>query len=657
MTCKTQCSAAFVATLLLVSWNALPTVRAAENTPAPPPKEQDLIQVLQSDAPPQDKAITCKKLAIYGSKNAVPALAPLLEDPSLSSWARIALESIPDSAAVDALRNALGKVQGRLLIGVINSVGTRRDPQAVSILAEKLGDTDSGVASAAAEALGRIADAPSRQALEKALTGAQNSARASVAYGCILCAEKLLADGDSASAAGLYDKIRQADVPKQRILEATRGAILARGAQGIPLLLEQLRSPDFALFGIGLRTARELPGPEATKALSEELDAANADRQGPLLLALADRNDAAVLPKLLQEADQGPKALRATALGLLDRFPDLACVPVLLKAATESDAVVAAPAKATLTRFGGKEIDADLLARLRRSNGKTREVLIDLAKQRRMNDALPIALRSTEDSDAGVRRAALEAIGVLGSDQQTGDLVRLLSAAPQQQDREDIEAALLAICSRGRTRCLPQVRSLVQQSDSALRIVGLHALVSIGGPDALGLLKQAIDDSDTTVQDEAVRTLSNWPNTHPDDSGVAEPLLALATSGKKPSYRAQGLQGYLQYIQENKELSNDEKLAKLNTLQSAIKTPEERRSVIAALGSIPTADALQRLIDFAQDPSVVEEACQGLLRIATDRNVRGLPVEVRRKALQTVADKSENDAAKKKAEDALKRVR
>src|SRR5581483_11049503 len=99
-----------------------------------------------------------------------------------------------------------------------------------------------------------------------------------------------------------------------------------------------------------------------------------------------DRNDAAVLPKLLQEADQGPKALRATALGLLDRFPDLACVPVLLKAATETDAEVAAPAKATLTRFGGKEIDADLLARLRRSNGKTREVLIDLAKQRRMSD-------------------------------------------------------------------------------------------------------------------------------------------------------------------------------------------------------------------------------------------------------------------------------
>src|SRR5215470_17590145 len=41
-------------------------------------KERQLIALLKSSAPPQDKAIPCKQLAIYGSKNAVPALAALL---------------------------------------------------------------------------------------------------------------------------------------------------------------------------------------------------------------------------------------------------------------------------------------------------------------------------------------------------------------------------------------------------------------------------------------------------------------------------------------------------------------------------------------------------------------------------------------------------
>src|SRR2546429_263587 len=62
-------------------------------------KERKLIAILQSDAPAKDKAVPCKQLAVYGTKAAVPALAPLLSDPQLSSWARIALEAIPDPAA------------------------------------------------------------------------------------------------------------------------------------------------------------------------------------------------------------------------------------------------------------------------------------------------------------------------------------------------------------------------------------------------------------------------------------------------------------------------------------------------------------------------------------------------------------------------------
>ena len=60
-------------------------------------EEQPLIDLLQSDAPKADKAITCKKLAMWGSEKSVPALAALLPDPELSSWARIALEVIPGS--------------------------------------------------------------------------------------------------------------------------------------------------------------------------------------------------------------------------------------------------------------------------------------------------------------------------------------------------------------------------------------------------------------------------------------------------------------------------------------------------------------------------------------------------------------------------------
>ncbi|HEV58516.1 MAG TPA: hypothetical protein ENN87_13655, partial [Phycisphaerales bacterium] len=47
------------------------TLMGQEGAMAAEDKEQELIAVLRSDAPPQDKAITCKRLAIYGTKDAV----------------------------------------------------------------------------------------------------------------------------------------------------------------------------------------------------------------------------------------------------------------------------------------------------------------------------------------------------------------------------------------------------------------------------------------------------------------------------------------------------------------------------------------------------------------------------------------------------------
>src|SRR5262245_4222275 len=131
-------------------------------------KQRKLIAVLQSDAPPEDKAIPCKQLAIYGDKEAVPALAPLLADTNLASWARIALEAIPGPEADEALRAAVPKLKGNLLIGAINSIGVRRDAKAVPALAGKLSDADVEIVAAAAAALGKIGGTEAAKTLHQA---------------------------------------------------------------------------------------------------------------------------------------------------------------------------------------------------------------------------------------------------------------------------------------------------------------------------------------------------------------------------------------------------------------------------------------------------------------------------------------------------------
>lgn len=621
------------------------------------PDEAKLIEVLQSDAPPQNKAIPCKQLAVWGTKAAVPALAALLSSSDLASWARIALEAIPDPAADAALRAAVAKLQGRLLIGAINSLGVRRDAEAVSVLVPKLGDADPEVASAAAEALGRIGGTEAAKALEPLLASAPPPVRSAAAYGCVLCAEKLLEQGKADDALKLYEAVRKADVPKNRQAEATRGAILARGAQGVPLLLEQLRAADKTAFWTGLRVARELPGPEATDALVAELAKAPADRQPLVFLALADRNDPRAMPAMLAAAKSGAKPLRIVAIGALERVGDADCLPVLLEAACDPEAEVAKAAIVALVRLPGKEFDAGLAARLPEAQGKARQVLLDVAGMRRISAALPAIVKSLADPDAAARAAAAEAIGAIGGAAELPSLAAAVQKAQDPKEQAAIERALLAVCARVGGASLPHLAPLAKSGESPLRIIALRAQAVAGGPEALAAVKAALDDKEEAVQDEAARALSTWPNKWPDDAEVVEPLLALARGGKKPAHRVLALRGYFQFVQGAKKLPDAERLARVNDVLPLAKGPEEKRLAVAALGTIAAPGAFAALTVFAGDPAVAEEACAAIVGLAGGPDLKAIPKDELRAALTAAAEKAKAGRTKNRAQELLKAIK
>lgn len=416
-------------------------VAAAPVAPAAPLDEQQLIAVLKSDAPPAEKAITCKRLAICGTRDAVPALAPLLADEHLASWARIALEAIPDPAADGALRDALGTLNGKLLVGVINSIGVRRDANSIAALTARLKDADNEIASASAVALGRIGG----PAVAATLTPLLGNLRPAVAEGCILCAERMLADGQQADAARVYDAVRTANVSKQKTLEATRGLILARGKDGIPLLCEQLRSEDRAFFNMALRTAREIPGSEAAQALVEDMDRAPGDRRAALLLTLADRGGPDVLPAAIKAATTGSRELRLTGVKILERLGDASCVPILIAIASGDDAVLSQAARSALVRLQGGQVDAAAVELLRQSNAAARRAGIELVAGRRVLGALPVLMQTAADPDPGIAAASFKALGDLAGEQEVPAMIGLLLKTPATGAAE---AALSSACSR-----------------------------------------------------------------------------------------------------------------------------------------------------------------------------------------------------------------
>ncbi len=190
--------------------------------------ETRLAAVLASDIPRDARDFVCRKLRVIGTSVSVPALARLLPQKDHSHMARYALESIPAPEAAQAMRDALPGLSGALQVGVIGSLGVRRDTASVAALAALLGDADAAVARAAAFALGDIRTPAAADALAAA-DPTSDEAKLAATDASLACAEALLADGKKVQALAVYKRFAGGDRPKHIRLAATRGMLACAG--------------------------------------------------------------------------------------------------------------------------------------------------------------------------------------------------------------------------------------------------------------------------------------------------------------------------------------------------------------------------------------------------------------------------------------------
>ncbi len=593
--CRNALLAVLVCTVGQLLW-------AAGNLPAP--SEKQLLKTLQTGAP-AEKAIACKQLAIHGSKAAVPELAKLLSDEQLASWSRIALEAIPDPAADAALLEAAKTLHGRLLVGTINSIGVRKSGGAVDLLVGRIKDADAEVASASAVALGRIANEKAIQALRQSLASAAPEVRSAIAEGCILCAERLLADGKSGQAVEIYDQVRQANVPKQRMLEATRGAIIARGTQGIPLLVEQLKSPDMKRFALGLTVARELRGPEVAKALSAELAGASPERASLMVIALGDRGDAGLPSAVVRAASTGDKRVRLAAIQVVGRKGDASAVPSLLQVAIEDDAELSQAAKTALAGLPGEHVNAELARRLPDARDKSLAVLIELVGQRRI-DAVPALVKALGQGDEATRDAALAALGATVKPKDLAVLISQVTSDTSGADAKSAERALQTACIRmpNREATAAQLAAALPHASTATKASLLRILGAMGGPKALETIAAAVKSGDPELQDVGTRVLGEWMTVD-----AAPVLMEISKSSSPDKFRVRALRGYLRLARQLK-MSDAARLEMCRQALAVAERDEERALALDALKRCPSAESVKLASSLLDDAQVRDRAVE-----------------------------------------------
>ncbi len=597
-----------LATILVGAARSAPAIAGADE---PSPAEQPLLAILRSDAPAATKAVTCKKLAIHGSSAAVADLAPLLQDPQLASWARIALEAIPGPDAANALREATASLQGKLLIGVLNSLGVRRDAQAVELLTTHLASRDDDVAAAAAVALGQVGSGAAIASLKAALDTANQPVRSAVAEGLVVCAEQLAGGGDLSQAVALYDQVRQAEVPQQRIIEATRGAILARRQAGIPLLVEQFRSPDKRFFQLGLMVAREFSGSEIDAALAAELRRAAPARAALLVRAMADRKETVDVAAILDAASDGPKQVRLAAIDALGTVGDVSCLAPLLDIATGADAELAKAAKTTLFDLPGEGVDARIVALLPTAEGMGYPLLIELVGARRIN-AVGILREALQNQSPEVRHAALKA---LGETVMLADLDELIAEAVSPRHPADAATARLALRAAAvrmpdREACATQLATALATAPSTATTPLLETLAEVGGTKSLQTLGAAAKSDDDQQQDAASRLLGKWNGVE-----AAPVLLDLAQHAPSRKYQIRALRGYLGLARKF-AMPEQQRVDMCRQAYMIATQPAEQQLVLDVLTLHPSPAALRLAIHILENDDLKASATQAALVIA-----------------------------------------
>ncbi len=595
---------------LLVSLLATFPARGAQ--PATADQVKQLVAVLKSDASQKEKADACRELARIGTKDAVAPLAALLPDEKLSHMARYALEPIPDSSVDKALREAAGKLQGRLLVGVIGSIGVRRDAKAVKLLSKLLHAPDNDVAQAAARSLGSIGNAAAAKALLNALPGVSPTNQLAFCEGLLRCAERQSAQGSRKLALTIYDRLRATQTPHQVRTAALRGAILTRQKDGLPLLQESLRGSDFGLFAAALRTAQEMPGTAVTQVLVTELPTLAAERQVMVIQTLARRADAAALPALFAIARSGDKTVRLTAVRALAQFGNASALPVLVELLDDPDKAIAGAAQESLGSLPGTEVDAAILKALSEGTAARRLTAMDLVVRRRMTAAIPALFDAAGNSDAKLRTAAVKRLGELAGPAELPRLLDLLARATSPEDLEAAEQALSAVSLKATdpAACVGQVEARFAEVAPAQKCALVRVLGAVGGANALKAVRAAVSDPSTEVRAAAVRVLGGWST-----ADAAPALLEVAKAAGDATEKMICLRGYLR-LAGQAELSMDKRLAMCREASALAQKDEEKKLLLAALGGIASVEALDLILPYLDDAGAKEEAATAAVDVS-----------------------------------------
>lgn len=597
-----------LAALAVVAW--VPLVAHADT-------EEDLLARLRSSAPTPIRAEACKELRLVGTSRSVATLAPLLttHDERLAHAARYALEGMPFPEAAAALREALPQAPATLRIGLIDSLGWRRDPAAIPSLAQYLLDTDDAHAAAAAAALGRIGGDRARSVLDAARERVPGRVARAVREALLGIAEQFLAGDDSEAAARIYRSL-QAPLEDESVRQAAfAGEIRAAKERGADLIRSALQSSDPAAQAAALRLAGEPDSPMPIPVLANLVPGAPAPVRIGLLAALQRRGDPAALPAVAAEAQSPDPAIRLAAVVALATLGDASVVAGLVEAAASVDARLQSAARDALGMVPRGDVPMTLVSLLPKATPSLAREIFRALGSRGEPASVRELIRLARNPEDRFRGLALQTLTTTANTEDLPALVELALTAHDPDSRDGIRGVFESLIERRGLAGGPPIDPLVHRlgSGSASEQQALLPIAALFVDDRVRAnFRSSLASTNEPLRSAAVLALAGTR-----DPRLLADLLSLAANPEQAPHRPALLRGIVR-------LATDEAVAmpaasRAQTLVSAYALAQsnaEKSIVIAGLSRSDQRSALEAALRAAAEAPLTAEAQQAALRIA-----------------------------------------
>ena len=609
--------------------------------------EDMLISTLTQSKSRPGRAFICRQLRTIGTGKCVPALAALLTDRELSFMARYALGRIEDPTAAAALHQALGKTAGKLQAGMIISLASKRYTRALPDIARLVRSPNAVVADAAVKALGWLGGDDAVKALQAARPAANRELALEIDGALMTCAEGYIQAGRKDDAAAIYRAYYTPKHPRHIRLGALAGLAAALGEKAAPLIAEAVKSNDPQIRASAIASIAMVKGADATKAFVAMLPTLPPEGQVLVLRSLGARGDSSAAGAVRKAAQSDNQAVRVAAIEALGSVGDASCVGLLVKLASAGGAQQAV-ARASLRRLGGTGSDDALIASLRAGDTKVRIEVIRALTARRSRQAVGALAKAATDDDASVRREAIGAMGSLADEKDLPRLVALLIKPKDPGDRAAIEQAIgtafLAIDDRQKRAA--GVLAAMNGATDEIKPMLLRLLGRAATPKALAAVRAAMKDRNPEVSSTAARTLAGWP-----DASIADEVLALARTSGNATHKVLFLRGYVRMA----GMSSNPTAMYIKAMDLA-KRPDDKKLVLAGLGSASSGEALRIAMRYVSDSQLRDEAALAAVQIAgrignleaayAKQSIKGILAVVKDKSVRAKANEILNEMDK-----------